>query len=142
LNNPVRAVLDTNSVLSALLFSGGRLSWLRQGWQGGRILPLVSKSTTQELLRVLAYPKFKLSTAEQEELLADYLPYTEGVAISKKISGLPECRDPNDAIFLELATMGRADILVTGDEDLLVLASKFAISIVSPTQFKQMLLTP
>ena len=48
-------------------------------WQHGRCIPLVSQATAAELIRVLAYPKFKLSAAEREELLADYLPCCHSV---------------------------------------------------------------
>jgi predicted nucleic acid-binding protein len=69
----VRVVLDTNVVLSALVFRGGAAGQVRQAWQRGLVLPLASTATVQELVRVLAYPKFGLSQAEQDELLADYL---------------------------------------------------------------------
>ena len=72
-----RAVLDTNVVISALLFAGGGTARLRHAWQAGRLLPLLSTATAQELMRVLAYPKFKLTAADQQELLADYLPWAE-----------------------------------------------------------------
>jgi len=65
-------VIDTNLVLSALVFAQGRLSSLRHAWQGKYCHPLVSSATAAELIRVLAYPKFKLTAAEQQELLADY----------------------------------------------------------------------
>ena len=68
---PPRVVLDTNVVLSALLFGGGPAARVRVGWQSGRFVPLASTATAQELVRVLAYPKFELSAGEQEELLAD-----------------------------------------------------------------------
>lgn len=55
-----RVVLDSNVVLSALLFSRGRLAWIRAAWQGGRFVPLASKPTVEELIRVLGYPKFRL----------------------------------------------------------------------------------
>lgn len=87
------------------------------------ILPLVSAPTVKELARVLAYPKFRLSAADREELLADYLPYAEVVrteGIVPERSPLPRCRDPLDDMFLELAQAGHADALVTGDKDLLV----------------------
>jgi predicted nucleic acid-binding protein len=74
-------VLNTNVVLSALIFSSGTTARLRQAWQSGLLLPLVSTATVQELMRVLAYPKFKLSAAEQHELLADYLPFAEVVSV-------------------------------------------------------------
>ncbi len=51
-------VLDTNLVLSALLFPQGRLAFLRHAWQETRFFPLASKTTAAELIRVLAYKDF------------------------------------------------------------------------------------
>lgn len=59
-----RVVLDTNIVLSALLFNTGRLTWVRHAWQRQQVQPLVCTATVNELLRVLAYPKFKLTAAK------------------------------------------------------------------------------
>lgn len=132
----VRVVLDTNTVLSALLLANGRLSWLRLRWLSGSLHPLVSRDTTRELLRVLDYPKFKLSGPEQEDLLADYLPYCETVSVPENLSGIPECRDPQDTMFLKLAQAGAAEYLITGDQDLLVLAPDFPIPVMTPAQFK------
>jgi len=72
---PPRAVLDTNPVLSALVFSTGNLVTLRREWQSRRFTPLVSKATAGELIRVLAYPKFRLKAEEREDLLSDHLPF-------------------------------------------------------------------
>ena len=129
---PPVEVLDTNTVLSALVFAHGRLSTLRLAWQNARCLPLVSQVVASELIRVLAYRKFKLSADEQKELLADYLPYCRTVRIPMRLSKLPRGRDIHDQAFLELATVGKADFLVTGDKDLLVLASEFSRTIVTP----------
>ncbi len=118
-----RVVLDTNVVLSALLFGGGATGLVRQAWQAGRLRPLVSTATAQELMRVLAYPKFKLSADEQRELLADYLPFAEVVALPDPPPRVPDCRDPHDLPFLHLAAAGKADMLVSGDADLLSLAT-------------------
>ena len=123
----LRAVLDTNVVLSALLFDSGRLSPLRHHWQSGRIVLLVSKATAQELLRVLAYPKFRLTAAERDELLANYLPYAEAVTAPESSTELPQCRDPKDQMFLLLARAASADVLVTGDDDLLQMAGTAAL---------------
>ena len=65
-----RVVLDTNTILSALLFEHGRLVPLRNAWQAGALTPLLCTPTVEELLRVLAYPKFRLAPADREELLA------------------------------------------------------------------------
>ena len=67
-------MLDTNVVLSALLFHSGALSWLRSAWQSNVIRPVVSRDTMKELIRVLSYPRFRLTNDEREDLLGDYLP--------------------------------------------------------------------
>jgi putative PIN family toxin of toxin-antitoxin system len=131
----LRVVFDTNTVISALLFSKGRLAWLRTVWQQGTIAPLISKATTEEIVRVLAYPKFHLDVAEQEELLGDFLPFAEIIDAVLPTGEVPICRDKYDQIFLELAVAGEADALVTGDEDLLVLAEQSPIPIMTPADF-------
>lgn len=119
---PPRFVLDTNVVLSALLFGSGPAARLRAGWQSARFVPLASTATAQELLRVLGYPKFRLSGDEQGELLADIMPWVEVVQIPDPPPAVPPCRDPFDLPFLHLARAGRARAIVSGDRDLLALA--------------------
>ena len=131
MTRPPRAVLDTNVVLSALIFAGGRLVPLRNAWQQGRCIPLVSRATAQELARALAYPKFRLTGAEQQELLGDYLAYAETVRMPAKPPKTPACRDPFDVPFIQLATVGHADFLITGDRDLLTLAGEIACRVVT-----------
>ncbi|MBL8526767.1 MAG: putative toxin-antitoxin system toxin component, PIN family [Burkholderiales bacterium] len=128
-------VLDTNLVLSALIFAQGRLTALRRAWQDGRCRPLASQTTIAELMRALTYPKFKLSAEEQRELLGDYLPYCLTVPMAADPPVTPPCRDPFDAPFLQLALAAKADYLVTGDCDLLVLAPRFACPIVTADAF-------
>jgi len=125
MTKPLRVVLDTNVVLSALVFGGGAAGRMRRVWQRGAISPLASTATVQELVRVLAYPKFRLSQAEQDELLADYLPYTETVRIPQPPPQVPACRDVLDEPFMHLAVAGKAQVLVSGDRDLLALAAEF-----------------
>ena len=131
MSRPPRVVLDTNLVLSGLVFAEGRLSVLRHAWQEKHLMPLASKATIAELLRVLAYPKFKLSAEEQQELLADYLPWCETVRIPSPLPTTPACRDVDDQPFLLLAVAGQADYLVTGDQDLLSMAGQIVCPIVS-----------
>jgi len=132
-------VLDTNVVLSALVFGKGTTARLRAAWQGGHFLPLVSTATAQELVRVLAYPKFCLDAQEQQELLADYLPYCTTVRVPAQSPRMPVCRDPFDVPFLVLAATGNADYLVTGDHDLLSLSPKMTCPIVTPDAFLALL---
>jgi uncharacterized protein len=128
-------VLDTSVVLSALVFVGGRTALLRAAWQGGRCVPLASQATAAEAMRVLGYPKFKLSAADREELLADYLPCCRSVRIPARLPKLPQCRDAGDQMFIELAAIGKADFLVTGNKDLLALAPEFNRHIVTVDAF-------
>ena len=79
----------------------------------GACIPLASQATATELIRVLACPKFRLSAGEREELLADYLPYCRSVRIPARLPKLPQCRDANDQMFIELAAVGKSDFLVT-----------------------------
>lgn len=136
-----RVVHDTNSLVSDMIFSRGRFVWLRHAWQTKRFIPLVSHDTVSELLRVLAYPKFKLTRDAQEALLAEFLPYVETVKINTRPAGLPNIRDADDAIFLELAAVSRADALVSGDGDIQAIRQQFHIPILTVSEFSDWLLT-
>ncbi|MBX3330039.1 MAG: putative toxin-antitoxin system toxin component, PIN family [Nitrospira sp.] len=68
----IRAVLDTNVVISALLFSGPP-SQLVSAWQSSRLRPVVSAPILDEYIRVLAYPKFELTTTEIRSLIGEEL---------------------------------------------------------------------
>lgn len=130
-------VIDTNVVLSALVFTRGRLAPIRQAWTDGRIVPLVARVTLAELVRALAYPKFGLNREDRQELLADYLPWCQTVTLpeSHTAARLPACRDPHDLPFLHLALVGEATALITGDKDLLELSGALPCPIVSAEQF-------
>lgn len=132
---PPCVVFDTNLILSALVFAQGRLTPLRHLWQSERCQPLVSKVTAAELIRVLAYPKFKLTRDEQQELLADYLPWCTTVRMPNPLPDTPECRDLFDLPFLQLAIAGKADYLVSGNQDLLCLSDRFSCPIITADQF-------
>lgn len=130
-----RIVFDTGVVLSALRFRDGRLAWLRSHWRARACVPLVSSPTVRELVRVLNYPKLRLSPAQQQELLADYLPYCETVEVAG--SSDVTCRDPKDQIFLDLAQFANAEVLVSGDRDLLVLSGHTRFAVETPEAYRQ-----
>lgn len=135
----VRVVLDTNVLVSALIFSRGRLAWLRKVWCEGLVNPVLCRETASELIRVLAYPKFKLDAADRQDLLADILPYAETFLLPEAVPDLPQCRDTDDQVFLMLARAAQVDYLVTGDPDLLVLQAAFAPPIITPAQLRDIL---
>ncbi|MBD5136049.1 MAG: putative toxin-antitoxin system toxin component, PIN family [Lachnospiraceae bacterium] len=131
-----RVVLDTNCLISALIFRHGKTAELRHLWQAGRFIPLVCRETVTELMRVLSYPKFRLSREDAEALLAEFLPWAQSVLLGVPCEPVPELRDPDDAIFLHLAKAAGADYLVSGDGHLLAARAFFtAVPILSPAEF-------
>ena len=129
----MRVVLDTNTVVSALLFSGIS-SKLVSLWQKGLITPLLSREILDEYLRVLSYPKFDLSEGEIKELIQEeILPYAEVVKPKRRLRVVQ--RDPSDNKFVECAVAGKARVIISGDKDLLSLGRYRQIRIQSPAQF-------
>jgi len=128
-----RFVFDTNVVVSALLF---KQSTARQAFdkalKQGKLL--VSVATADELNTVLRREKFNKYLLEEERLqfLAALLLEAIFVEITATIK---DCRDPKDNKFLELAVSGNADVIISGDEDLLILHPFRGISILSPRDF-------
>ncbi len=128
-----RVVFDTNVVLSALLFPAGRLAWLRQHWREGGAVPLISPASARELTRVLGYSKLRLTERYRMEALALYIPYCESFDVAEKCP--VQCRDAKDQHLLDLAHCGGADLLVTGDKDLLALAGQTRFLIETPETY-------
>lgn len=127
-------MFDTTTVVSALVFANRRLSWLLEHWQEGGCAPLISSATAAELTRVLGYPKFRLSLGDRRELLAHYLPHCE---IIEQLTRCPQiCRDEKDQPFLDLAQSGGAELLVSGDNDLLALAGQTTFLIETPEAYR------
>jgi putative PIN family toxin of toxin-antitoxin system len=135
-----RVVLDTNVLVSALIFKG-RLAGLVTCWKNGGIVPVISRETFMELKTVLNYPKFALTADEIQTIIEDeILPFFEVVDIKKSINGV--CRDPYDDMFLSVAVNARAAWIVTGDKDLLELGKYGAVHIVTPQDFMKRLDSP
>jgi uncharacterized protein len=132
-----RVVLDTNTLISALLFSG-TASRLVPLWQSRRITVLVSKEILEEYLRVLAYPKFQLGDREIRALIEEeLLPFVETVRVRRRLAVVR--RDPEDNKFLECAATSRAKYLVTGDRDLRELESYRGITVLTVGEFLERL---
>lgn len=131
-----RVVFDTSTVISSLLFANGRLAWLREHWRVGNCQPLLSSVTADELKRVLAYPKFRRTDLERIELLAEYFSYCEMVEVTQPSKVV--CRDRNDQPFLDLAVGGNANVLVSGDSDLLTLAGKTEFLILTASDYQHL----
>jgi len=112
----VRAVIDTNVLIAGLLWHGAPHALLAQ--VRGAALGLVSSPVLlAELAEVLSRPKFKAVLARANTPLVQ-----------------PVCRDPDDDEVLALAVAARVELIVSGDNDLLVLGSFEGVPIVSPAK--------
>ena len=132
----IGVVLDTNVLISALLFKG-ELSRIVGLWREGKIIPIISRETFDELRTVLEYPKFSLSRAEIKSLIEnEILPFFEVVNVTKHVKGL--CRDPEDDKFISCAISANADCIVTGDKDLFDLKEYQSIRIIHASDFIKM----
>ena len=129
-----RVVLDTNVLISAILFGGKPRDLFRLVIQG-RIDAFTSPALTGEFRDVLARPKFKL-TAEDCYLLYKEIE-TVIVMVFPKTTVTVVYSDPDDNAVLECALEAQADTIVTGDPHLLDLAEFGEIKIVTPAVFLQ-----
>jgi putative PIN family toxin of toxin-antitoxin system len=128
-----KVVLDTSVLISALLFKG-ELSKLVELWQRGKIIPVISKDTFQELRSVLEYPKFSLSQEEINTIIEnEVLPHFEVAEVTKEIKGV--CRDSADDKFISCALSASAGYIVSGDRDLCALNRYKSAKIVTPSYF-------
>jgi putative PIN family toxin of toxin-antitoxin system len=130
-----RLVVDTNVVLSGLLFPGSTPNRALYKAQGSIIL--ASDAMRQELAEVMVRSRFD-RYVEQEirrRLVAEYLKAIVTVDIPSPIRA---CRDPRDDKFLEAAVHGRADLIVTGDRDLLDLNPFRGIAILAPAAYLEL----
>ena len=128
-----RIVFDTNVIVSALMFprSVPRQAF-NLAYSTGKIL--ASTATTLELEEVLSRKKFEkyFSMEERIQFVARFFADAEIIEIKEKITA---CRDRKDDKFLELAANGKADYIITGDQDLLVLHPFQNIVIISVSDY-------
>ena len=136
----LRAVLDTNIVVSGTITRAGHAAQILNAWIEGEFLPVLSPDILAEMRRVLSSPKIRrhqfLTPGQAEDLLA----LLEATAIV--VAGREEvqvCRDPSDDKFLAAAVEGKAGYIVSGDPDLITLRAYRGVTIVSPRQFLALL---
>ncbi len=130
---PERVVVDTNVFVSGLL----RLSSV-PGRAAGQAIDnavlLVSQATMSELADVLAEAKFDRYVSREQRVRFIRL-ITNTAEFVPIIHPVRECRDPKDDKFLEVALNGRADLIITGDADLLEMHPWRGIAILAPADF-------
>ena len=131
-----KVVLDTNILVSALLFKG-ELAGIVDLWKTGKIVPMLSKEMFVEFRTVLEYPKFFLTGQEIKVIIEEeVLPFFEITETTDRINGV--CRDPDDDKFISCAVSASADFIVGGDKDLLDMGKYKSVRIISASVFLKM----
>lgn len=137
----MRAVVDTNVLLSALLWGGTPHALLEQV-RNGTVTLISSPALLAELARVLDRPKFDVILLRTHTSRAQTLAEVRLLAevIDPPPLAQPVCRDPDDDAVLALAIAAQTDIVISGDDDLLCLVSFGGIPILTPAQGLQKVL--
>lgn len=135
-----RVVIDTSVTLPILIRQEPGTSRLLQLWQNNRILPLHNRDTIAELrgklLEHSPTAKHLQAVRFAETALGQYLRWSQEVPLQQPDStNRPQCRDPSDQKFVDLAITGYADFLITGDQDLLTLNHSTSFEIIKEDVF-------
>jgi putative PIN family toxin of toxin-antitoxin system len=128
-----RIIVDTNVLISFLLLPDSLANQAVRRVLKGSII-LASDDTLAELASVLARPKFNkyISLEDRQQFLRKFVCICESIIITKRIQ---LCRDPKDDKYLELAVNGNADLIISGDKDLLSLHPFGKVQIFSPARY-------
>lgn len=136
----MRVVLDTNILISAVLY-GGRLQFIFDLLERGAITPCFSSATWHEFVRVLGYSQFA-KLFEHHGLMPEVVLARlemRSVFVTDTASPFRIPDDQSDEAILACALSARARALVTGDEHLLAMAGIAPIPIIKPAEFRKLM---
>lgn len=128
----MKVVIDTNVLVSGVFF-GGTPARVLEAWRDGSIELVVSPEILEEYRRVgerLAEKFEAVTLGPFLELLATHAEIVEPVSLPRQIS-----RDPADDVFIACAVAGGCRYIISGDKDLLDVASYRKVAIVAPREF-------
>jgi len=131
-----RAVIDTNIFLRAVIKPQGTVAPILVRLEEGKFVLIYSQQLLDELVEKLELPrirlKYNLGAEDIERLLTLIIRLGERVEPDRKVN---ISRDPDDDMFIEVALAGKANYIVTGDDDLLVLEQFEEIKFIRPGEF-------
>ena len=133
----IRALLDTNVLISSIFWKGSPRKVVDAA-SSFKFEALISIFILQEIERVLLRPPFLLPPIRIQQILRDILSYKKNInekILKRKIT----VRDLQDQKILEAAIGSKAQFLITGDNDLLVLKNIQNLTIISPSDFLTLL---
>jgi putative PIN family toxin of toxin-antitoxin system len=136
----VRAILDANVLISAILSSRGSPARLLLAWQAGAFELVVSPALLAELARAVTYPKLaRLIPPADADAFVAWIARSAVLATDPGTAPSVRSADPNDDYLLALAMAERA-VLVSGDRHLTVLADRLPVR--TPAEFLALLGEP
>ena len=137
----IRAVLDANVFVSALLSPRGVPATVLAAWRDGQFQLVISEAILSEIERVLRYPRIASRHRWSQEKMGTFFEDLAHLAIltpgEMRLAVIRE--DPSDNRYLECAVEGEAGFIVSGDADLLSLGSYRGIEILTPRAFWEVL---
>jgi uncharacterized protein len=126
----IRAVIDTDILVRAVIKSAGSVGPVLQRLRRRKYTLVITRATLDELVEVLNRPRLRTKYRLSEQVLrAELIRPDQRIAV---------CRDPHHNKFLEAAVAGRAQVIVSGDQDLVRLDPFERIPIVPPERFPAM----
>ena len=131
----MKVVLDTNVLLSGLMFPDGAPGRVVAAWRQARFELVISVPQLAEIGRALAYPKIRRVLAWDDQRIEQFIRQlyirAEIVDLAGTLVEVPG--DPDDMLILATLVAAKADVLITGDGDLLALRDRYAIQ--TPAEF-------
>jgi putative PIN family toxin of toxin-antitoxin system len=131
----VKIVLDTNVLLSGFMSPNGLPGRIIEAWFEGHFEVAFSMEQLSEIARVLAYPRIRRVLNWDDQLIERFVQqlYVHADVVELGSTTVDVPRDPSDEPILATLVAAKADLLVTGDADLLALADRYSIE--TPAQF-------
>lgn len=131
----MKVVLDTNVLLSGLMFPDGTPGRIVAAWVENRFDVALSLDQLAEIGRVLEYPRVRRKLGWDDQRIEQFLKqlYLRAEVVELGSISVEVPRDPSDAPILATLARANADILVTGDRDLLALRKRYPIE--TPAEF-------
>jgi len=134
----LRVVIDTNVLVSSVISKKGAPAFLIQAWSEGLFNLVISEAIITEIERVLSEHSlkqvFNISNDQITRLVELLRRNSILVPGSAAVAGAVPA-DPTDEMFIAAALDGNADVIVSGDKDLLEIESFQGVAILTPRQF-------
>ena len=137
----MRAVIDTNVLISGFISRESYPAKLVDGWVEKRFEPVVSEEIIKEYREVFARDRFSAlgSVEERLKLLGTLLSFEHVVLVNPRERICMVKDDPGDDIFLECAAAGECEFIISGDQHLLKLKQYKNIKVITAKEFIELL---